>query len=726
MNKSTILRAVLVAVLSLVATTATAHDFEKDGIYYNYNGDGDGTVSVTYDDSFTDEYTGDVVIPSSVTYSGTTYSVTSIGELAFWDCSGLKSVSIPNSVTSIGEAAFSSCSGLTSVSIPNSVTSIGYSAFYGCSGLKSVSIPNSVTSIGESTFANCSGLKSVSIPNSVTSIGDHAFANCSGLTSVSIGNSVETIGGGAFEYCSGLTSVTIPNSVTSIGDSAFYECSGLKSVTIGDSVTSIGNYAFWECGGLTRVDISSIEAWLGISFSSNPLYYAHHLYLNGEEVKNLIIPNSVEMIGDNAFERCSGLTSVTIPNSVTSIGDSAFRDCSGLTNVTIGNSVETIGDHAFYCCSGLKSVSIGNSVTSIGHFAFEFCSGLKTIYYNAENCSNVDMGVFYNYGNRTYIIIGKDVKKMPNNLFIYPELSPAHIISQSVTPPTCGENTFNSNAYSSAKLYVPSGAVSDYQFADIWSKFFINSLDKPITGIMLSESDLTLKIGETKTITATITPADASIPDAYYWTSSNSSVATVDDNGMITAIEDGSAIISACSCDGGDVVATCNVTVKTTKATSISLNVTELKIAKNETATLYYTILPEDVSVKTAEWIVSDGSILSYKINDDGSILIGGKSEGSATVTARTTDGSNLEAICVVTVGASGVEGVDVAATRIFAADGNIIIAAAEDGEAAIYDFTGRLIKNVAVEAGDNTAVPMLPGCYIIKVGAKTQSVVVK
>ena len=560
MNQKTILRSVLAAVLSLVATAATAHDFEVNGIFYKYNGD--GTVSVTYKGdqsySYDDEYAGDVVIPSSVTYSGTEYPVTSIGLYAFANCSSLTSVYIPNSVTSIGESTF--------------------------------------------------------------------------------------------QYCKNLTSVTIPNSVTSIGNYVFYDCNSLISVTI---------------------------------------------------------PNSVTTIGENAFNGCSGLTSVTIPNSVTSIGEGAF-----------------------YYCSSLYSVSIGTSVASIGSDAFNGCY-INILYYNAEDCADIKENdyVFQFWGS---VIIGKDVKRVPDYLFY--KSYPLQVVSQSVTPPACGENAFSSDGYN-GKLYVPSEGVFSYQFADGWSKFSsINGIEKPITGITLSESNLTLKVKDVKTISATITPADATIPDAYYWTSSNNNVAIVkmdyDDNynwvPFITAVAEGTAVISAISYDGGDVVATCNVTVKSNKATSISLSATELKIAKNGTATLTYTILPEDVEVKTAEWIVSDESILIYKVNDDGSILIGGKSEGTATVTARTTDGSNLEATCVVTVGATGVEGVETSAARIYSANGNIIIAAAEDGEAAVYDYTGRLIKSVSVVAGDNTAVPVMPGCYIVRTGVKTQSVVVK
>ena len=298
------------------------------------------------------------------------------------------SITIPNSVTSVGNYAFSECPVLTSFSIGNSVTSIGSYAFSSCSGLTSINIPNSVTSIGSYAFSSCSGLTSINIPNSVTSIGSYAFSSCSGLTSINIPNSVTSIGSSVFSGCTSLKSVTIPNSVTTIDQSAFSYCTGLASVTIPESVTAIGKDAFFGCTGLTSINIADIAAWCRINFysytdsysyhTSNPLLYAHHLYLNGSEVINLVIPNSIASIGESTFIGGTGIISVTIPNSVTSIREKAFCG-SGLISVTVPSSVTSIGGYAFSGCTSLKSVTIPNSVTTIDQSAFSYCTGLASV-----------------------------------------------------------------------------------------------------------------------------------------------------------------------------------------------------------------------------------------------------------------------------------------------------------------------------------------------------------
>ncbi|MBR6827164.1 MAG: leucine-rich repeat protein [Prevotella sp.] len=237
----------------------------------------------------------------------------------------------------------------------------------------------SVTSIGDYAFYYCNSLTTITIPNSVTSIGERAFRYCSKLTAITIPDSVTSIGESAFEGCSNLTSITIPDGVTSIESNTFDGCSGLTSVTIPSSVTAIGEKAFQNCFGLTSVYISDIAAWCRISNGSNPLSFAHHLYLNDQEVKDLIIPNGVTSIGDYTFSGCSGLTSVTIPDGVTSIGVGAFDGCSGLTSIAIPNGVTSIGGGAFRACSNLTSITIPDGVTSIGNSAFQDCSNLTSI-----------------------------------------------------------------------------------------------------------------------------------------------------------------------------------------------------------------------------------------------------------------------------------------------------------------------------------------------------------
>lgn len=334
--------------MCITGGSAKAYDCEVDGIYYCLNNI-EKTAEVTYKEYGQSNYFGNVVIPETVTYNNQTYSVISIGYSAFYNCTGLTSITIPNTVTNIGSRAFWGCSGLTSITIPNSVTSIGEWAFWSCESLTNIAIPNSVTSIGNSAFENCSSLTSITIPNGVTEIGQGMFSGCRSLTSITIPNGVTSIGNGAFENCSSLASITIPNSVTSIGSRAFSFCSTLTSINI---------------------------------------------------------PNGVTSIGSNTFDMCCGLTSITIPNSVTTIGYRAFSDCYSLTSITIPNSVTSIDMYAFSGCYGLTSITLPNSVTSIGIKAFCGCTGLTSVISLIESPFQLDESVFsYIYTSSVYYLI---------------------------------------------------------------------------------------------------------------------------------------------------------------------------------------------------------------------------------------------------------------------------------------------------------------------------------
>ena len=443
-----LLTSALLLLALLLPATATAYDFEVDSIYYNKT---DTTVTVTYGDknvwNDNDNYTGEVIIPSTVTYNDTTYEVIAIGDLAFSHCVGLTHITLPNTITSIGEEAFLDCSGLTNITIPSSVTTIDRGTFAGCIGLTVVTIPASVTSIGDIAFGDCGGLTTLSVKNGNKKYDSRDDCNAIietatnklivGCQNSVITDTITAIGDRAFYYCTGLTSAIIPDSVTSIGEAAFFGCSGLTSVTIGKSVNSIGKIAFSDCGSLSSITVAAENEKYDSRDDCNAIIEtaSNTLIVGGQ---NTIIPNSVDTIGDAAFYSCSGLMSITIPSPVKYIGKSAFEGCGGLTsatiansvkhigkaafldcyeltdvsipnsiktinaklfagcisleNVIIPNSVKTIGSDAFAGCSSLMSATIPSSVDSIGSYAFAYCDGLKEVFSHIANLSNVDSG----------------------------------------------------------------------------------------------------------------------------------------------------------------------------------------------------------------------------------------------------------------------------------------------------------------------------------------------
>ena len=431
------------------------------------------------------------------------------------------------------------------------------------------------------------------------------------------------------EYNEHSGSITIPAtvtydgvaySVTSIGKNAFRDCSSLTAITIPEGVTSIGSGAFRDCPSLTAVHISSIEAWCKISFGdshSNPLYYAHNLYLNGELVTELVIPEGVTSIGDRAFYGCSSLTTITIPEGVTSIGEYAFRDCSSLTAITlpegvtsieyaafyncssltainIPESVTSIEDGAFFGCTSLTAITIPEGVTSIGTGTFSGCSSLKSItlpesvtsigvqaFYGCssltainipEGVTGIEYEAFQGCSSLTAIMLPKSVKSIGSEAFANcSELTDVYCYAESV--PNTEADAFDGSYPEYATLHVPAGALETYKSKAPWSSFgtIVSLTNEKVTSITLNHTEATLTEGKTLTLTATITPIYAT-DRSLTWSSSDSNVASVDDKGKVTAIAPGTATITAKANDGSGVSASCEVTVEAATYVSITIN----------------------------------------------------------------------------------------------------------------------------------------------------------
>ena len=561
----------------------------------------------------------EIVIPDSVTSIGGyafSYctslteivipdSVTTIGESAFSGCASLAEIVVPDSVTEIGEYAFSGCTSLSKVKLPKNLTGINWGVFSDCTSLAEITVspdnknyssvdgvlfnkdgseliiypkgngrsaytvPDGVTSISGSAFSGCTSLTEIVIPDSVTTIGKSAFSGCTSLSKVDLPKKLTTIEAYTFSGCSSLESIVIPEGVTAIGtwleyektyySSSFSGCKSLKEIIIPDSVTAIGDSAFYGCTSLSKVKLSN-----------NLRIIQERTFSGCTSLKEIVIPDSVTAIYYEAFSNCISLESITIGSGVESLGDEWIASCRRLENITvspenktyssvdgvlfnkdkselsaypIGNKrssytipdgVEKIGKKAFYGCRYIESLTIPVSVAEIEASALGNCYDIRAVYY---------LGTREQWKE---VVIGAD-----NYMFALVNVG-------------CADDTRCDHVW--GEWVVVDAATTEKEglerrvcsLCNIEETRAIHKLVRA-SAIELSESEKTVFVGDTFTITATVKP-DNAWNRTVTWSSSDPSIATVDENGTVTAIAEGEAIITAESADG--VTAECKVTVE--------------------------------------------------------------------------------------------------------------------------------------------------------------------
>ena len=622
-------------------------------------------------------YTGtesEITIPSEI--DG--FKVTAL-EGTFKANRKITKVTIPAGVKEIGDWTFYACNNLTEVSIPEGCTRIGAYGFNNDSKLEEIVIPDSVESIGTYAFTFCKKLKKVTFPKNLIEIQEGVFRDDNELKEINLPNGIKKIGTDAFERTD-ISEIVLPESLEELGDNVFVNAN-LEKVVAGEGLRFIGLGAFGYTDKLTiwcptGSVVYNYAINSGINVHSTGTASAVETYQykrNAEGItltrytgteSEITIPSEIDGFKvtalEGTFKANRKITKVTIPAGVKEIGDWTFYACNNLTEVSIPEGCTRIGAYGFNNDSKLEEIVIPDSVESIGTYAFTFCKKLKKVTF-PKNLIEIQEGVFRDDNELKEINLPNGIKKIGTDAFERTDISEI-VLPESLEE--LGDNVFvNANlekvvagedlrfigasafGYTDKlTIWCPTGSVV-YNYA-INNGINVRSTGTAsivrVFGIEITPKTKDISSNESFTFSAVIMPGNAT-DKRIVWSSSNSNIASVDENGVVTGKSSGKTVITATTVDGG-FTSSCEVLVNSVLPTSIKLNTSSKRILIGDSFTLLATVLPEEATDKTVTWTSYNDSIAT--VSTDG--VVTGKSKGTTTIKAATSNGKT--ASCTVTV----------------------------------------------------------------------------
>lgn len=611
-------------------------------------------------------------------------SLQSIGKYAFSEMLALESIIVPGKVETIGDFAFAKCTSMqSSVVTADGTTTIGNNVFANCTSMQSATIvAKGKTTLGNSVFTDCTSLENAHLGDGVTEMGTYIFKNDSSLVSVKLSASCPWLKEGLFYHCDALPAITIPAAVTKMDTKMFAYCSSLKEVTFEDNqeLLTMGYGASDSGNGLFRdcpVEKLNLGRWLSYdtgSPSHAPFYSIATLkdivfgqyvglvdkymfsYCTGlEEVylpdnitsvglcgfrgctalKTVRLSEKLSQISDYGFSECTVLDNVVFPSSMTSVSDNSFSNCTALKKLDLGNSLNIIGPSAFKGCTALEGIRIPDALYALGVEAFSGCTSLPNV--TIRSISSVGKQAFQGCTGIQWVALSEKTTSLGENSF--DGCTGIKYVKSYATLPPEGLVNFPQSVVENGTIFVPEGSEDYYRYSPTWENWFsVHPITDNIlvSAVTLDKNEISFKASETMQLTATVT-GDGATDTGVLWRSSNEDVATVDANGLVTAVGVGEAEITALASDGSGQRDVCRVEVVPTMVESIEIQ-GGASLKKNHKMELTVAVQPATVTNGTVRWTSSNNALAT--VTDDGTVTA--YSAGDVTITATATDGSGI------------------------------------------------------------------------------------